>query len=129
MSLTQEASAFVAAGRASPSAAAYTELLAVLPGMHAAAAKLLQLLLQVAGGVLVPQHKGVTRLLADLLRRLAADPPSFLTTSSWLVRREVCQQPLLMCLYTHVLSAFLSTVLKQAAETDCGEGCTQEEYG
>ncbi|KAK9915726.1 hypothetical protein WJX75_003282 [Coccomyxa subellipsoidea] len=79
----------VRAGRASPSATAYTELLAVLPGMHAAAAKLLQLLLQIGGGVLVPQHKGVTRLLADLLRRLAADPLSFLATSSWLVRREV----------------------------------------
>ncbi len=83
----------VSAGRASPSAAGYTELLAVLPGMHAAAAKLLQLLLHVGGGALVPQHKGITRLLADLLRRLAAEPPSFLATSSWLVRREVGQHP------------------------------------
>lgn len=63
----------------------------MLPGMHAAAAKLLQLLLQIGGGVLVSQHKGVTRLLADLLRQLAADPLSFLATSSWLVRREVRQ--------------------------------------
>ncbi|CAL8470253.1 g9795 [Coccomyxa elongata] len=80
---------FLQAGRASPSAAAYMELLAVLPGMHAAAAKLLQLLLEVGGGALLPLHKSVTRLLADCLRRLAADPPLFLATSSWLVRREV----------------------------------------
>lgn len=57
--------------------------------MHAAAAKLLQLLLEVSGGALLPLHKSVTRLLAGCLRRLAADPPLFLATSSWLVRREV----------------------------------------
>ena len=61
----------------------------MLPGMHAAAAKLLQLLLEVGGGAILPLHKTVTRLLADCLRRLAADPPLFLATSSWLVRREV----------------------------------------
>lgn len=80
---------FLAAGRASPSTAAYLELLGALPGMHAASLKLLQVLLQAGGGALAPLHRGITRLMADLLRRLATDPPTFLATSSWLVRREV----------------------------------------
>lgn len=79
----------IAAGRVPPSASGYRELLAVLPGLHAAVLRLLQQLLRAGGGSLRLLYASMMRLVSDLLRRIAAAGPSTFSLTSWLVRVEV----------------------------------------
>ncbi|KAK9862775.1 hypothetical protein WJX84_000711 [Apatococcus fuscideae] len=76
-------------GRVPPSASGYRQLLGALPGLHVAALQLLQQLLKAGGGTLRPLHASLSRLVSDLLRRVAAAGPATFSLTSWLVRVEV----------------------------------------
>jgi hypothetical protein len=85
---------FSHAGRAPASTSAYMEMLKMLPGLHAAALKLMRVLIQAGGHSLKPLHKGLGRLLGTQLRRLATDSAMpTVAAPSWLVRGEVGTAP------------------------------------
>ena len=79
----------MSAGRVPPSASGYRQLLGALSGLHVAALQLLQQLLKASGGTLRPLYASLSRLVSDLLRRVAAAGPATFSLTSWLVRVEV----------------------------------------
>lgn len=78
-----------AAGQVPPSASAYLALLAALPALHTCALQLMQTLAWAGQGALLQHHASMARLLASLLRQLAASAAADAAPAALQLRQQV----------------------------------------